>query len=907
MAAELEDLSEEEKYLWAILSDVSGLDLAEFTWFEPSDHATDGCWRARPYQWHWFRCADPLQLDCCARSVGKSLSIKLRAFAFPFLWPGKEMVVTAPELNHLLAIAELIEDKFISTRLGTEMIITERGGITHKPFSIKFRNSARIMGRIPQKDGKGVKGCLVEGELVLTKDGLVPVEQLTVGTEVLTHESRWQPITHIFPDVNDCYEIAGQSSYPLTVSCDHRFLGMSNRGTAKTARDFEPPMFHDVEELEEYQVYWASPTSFPALPIPGGVPYETSFWWLVGRWIADGHRSMDKKNNKGRKIAWSVHPKDQALVTSHLDALNWHYSIKARDHSSADTITHSSAHLYNWLYDHFGEHANGKKLPAWALGMNWEFRRALLDGYLSGDGHWAENRQRWELGTASKTLAVGLQLLAQSLGYTVNCSQVEPPVTAIMGVPLKNKPQTSYRLQLLRSGHPVERDGYLYSKIKTVTPVGKKPVYDIRIAEDHSYISGSIVSHNLHPLWLELDEAQDYPHAGWTELIETLQRDVEGSVWRAHGVTKGVRDDFYKFSQPGTQWTVHRITAMHRPGWSNAERQEKIEMYGSINDPDYKRNVLGEHGDATNPIFVLSRFAACCDDRMDSEYNTEEYVHITLTDGDVELEQGNWRALLTLPTHHLAKYKTFWIGMDVGLTNDPSEILVFAEHRLSTEERRELKKVEKDDYGIPLPTKAVPLNDETRFKLVLRVSLQRIASPDQEDIIGALIEHYNPKRFAMDATGNGLPVYQGAQRKLPKDRRKLLRGYKFNQNVLVGFDEEELAKLDEWADEDDMISAAAINASVLEYSTEVLRKLVDQKRLWLPWDLEVIGDFQDPTYIVSKAGKDSYGRKKYAEGHWHNLDGARMAALAWKLYSIEELITHKEGKHEDVIDQPVYY
>lgn len=115
-----------------------------------------------------------------------------------------------------------------------------------------------------------------------------------------------------------------------------------------------------------------------------------------------------------------------------------------------------------------------------------------------------------------------------------------------------------------------------------------------------------------HPIWLELDEGQDYPAPGWTETIETLKRGVVGAVWRAHGVTRGVRDEFYKFTQPDSAWTVHHITAMARPSWTDEERQEKILQYnGSKEDPNYRRNVLGLHGHSTNPLFVLHKLMAC--------------------------------------------------------------------------------------------------------------------------------------------------------------------------------------------------------------------------------------------------------------------------------------------------------
>ncbi len=50
---------------------------------------------------------------------------------------------------------------------------------------------------------------------------------------------------------------------------------------------------------------------------------------------------------------------------------------------------------------------------------------------------------------------------------------------------------------------------------------------------------------------------------------------------------------------------------MHRPTWTKQERDEKIKTYGGSRQAiDYKRNIYGEHGDASNSVFVLARFMA---------------------------------------------------------------------------------------------------------------------------------------------------------------------------------------------------------------------------------------------------------------------------------------------------------
>ena len=75
-------LDDEESYLAALLDDESGVELAEFCWID--EEKPDGCFRLWDFQWVWYRCDDTYQIDHCGRSVGKSVGIQMRAFAFPF-------------------------------------------------------------------------------------------------------------------------------------------------------------------------------------------------------------------------------------------------------------------------------------------------------------------------------------------------------------------------------------------------------------------------------------------------------------------------------------------------------------------------------------------------------------------------------------------------------------------------------------------------------------------------------------------------------------------------------------------------------------------------------------------------------------------------------------------------------
>jgi len=691
----LEDLTEEECYLACILADESGIDQAEMFWTDEGVESPNGLWRAWPFQWKWYNDTSQLQIEQLARSLGKSVSITLRAFAFPFVNPGQEMVITAPELNHLQPITGLVEKRFKTTRMGREMLPKRAGnGITHRPFEMNFLNGARILGRIPQRDGSGIKGCEIKYTLVLTRvSGWKFIQDVTTDDYVWSHENRWSKVAAVQSFEAETFRVKGQGSFEKGVSEGHGFYVRNDvsKMPGKVKRDLGPLKWERVNNLSSSKYspinsYWSSPKSFDEVEVVypdfSGNKNNTirnceseSFWWLVGRYLADGCLSGLKGEPK-RRVDLFVHPKDQNIVFRHLNRLNWNYNVTKRAHSSADRIGFSSAAVVTWLEKYFGKNADGKEIPTFCFTMKEEFRRALLEGYLSGDGNstFHGTQDRISAGSASKKLAMGIGTIGATLGYHVGYSVVDIKVKEINGVKLKKKPFDSYRVRLNKHGDGYETDYFMHYKIRSVEPAGVQTVYNI-ISEDHSYLSDGVMSHNTHPLWLEQDESQDYPAPGWTEIIETLKSGTPGSIWRAHGVTRGVRDHFYKFTQPDSGWKVHKYSAMSRPNWTDVERQQKIKQYGSRNSPDYRRNVGGHHGDASSPLFVLARLMLCFFEgtSVHVDVNGED---ITLPIEDVEVgstvknASGTGTVLANIESHHERLCKIVINGDELYCTPD---------------------------------------------------------------------------------------------------------------------------------------------------------------------------------------------------------------------------------------------
>ena len=541
---------EEDCYLAAILDDPSGIELAEFSWID--EEQPDGCFRLWDFQWSWYRNEETYQIDWAGRSLGKSVGIIMRAFAFPFNFPGSEMLITAPELNHLRPITDKVEHQILSHRLSREMLPRQRGnGINHQPqFQCHFANNSRIISRLPQRDGKGVKG--------------------------------------------------------------------------------------------------------------------------------------------------------------------------------------------------------------------------------------------------------------------------------------------------------------------------------------------------MHPLVIEADEMQDFPDNGWVELIETMKHGTAGAQWRCHGVSRGVRDRYFKYTtgvDADLPFKVHRFMAMYRPTWSDAERTQKIAIYGGSEDNiDYRRNIYGDHGDASNPVFVLHRLLTCVrqnESPWATTYNEDIYAQVKINDERLRQSGNPIEAFMDFPMNHLEKeYRSFWAGMDVGFTRDPSEILVFGD--------------------IEHPKR----KGESLLRLLARIHLMRISASDQAEAVRHVFNFYGERLrcFAMDKTGNGLPLWQELDpeavgtsmhlRRTPEHITRRIKGYNFSSKVAVEFDDRELTGKEEARD-------AVIEKNIVDFATDELRKLVDGRppSLELPWDAELLTEWQgQEIQYVRNEGSGQSTRTRYASGSFHTLDAAKMMIAGRQLASIDAAlaITRKQ-------------
>jgi len=430
-----------------------------------------------------------------------SLSIKFRAFAFPFLNPGEEMIVTAPENIHLEAVTDNIETLYVNNKLASEMIVGGRGGITHRPFRMNFSNGARIMGRIPQLDGSGIKGCFEKGTLVLTRRGCIPIEAVEVGDIVFTHLGNWKKVTHtwIFQEETPVRVQANRLSEGVVCSGIEPFW--ARYGNTLNMKQNEPEwcFAKDLAVQKNRRHRWnlLSPAEFPeetqpAFPFKYDEKEVETLYWLFGLYQAEGSSSI-----KSGQVTFSVHEEEVDCVKSAINRIGYNAGATRKKGLGMD-VYFSSQPFITFLREEF-KACKEKTIPVWMYGAPRELKEAFFSGALYGDGCWRHESLN-EYITVIRSLAYEMKMFAQSLGYVASVH--------------RNNTSTNFGdngwYRVLVSDQPESSnfiDGHIMSGVQNVEELAPMTVYDLTVEDDHSFTANSVFARNTHPIWLEQDEA----------------------------------------------------------------------------------------------------------------------------------------------------------------------------------------------------------------------------------------------------------------------------------------------------------------------------------------------------------------------------------------------------------------
>ena len=344
----------------------------------------------------------------------------------------------------------------------------------------------KYTGARAQKDERHI--CLARGSLVLTSTGYHPIECLDPGDMVLTHKGRWRPISAVAnTGVRTVVTVRAQGVPGLTLTPEHKVW--TRKGRKGEAKKATPSWVAASDSL-------GSHLNHQSIPDTCDVPIDDQELWLIGRWIADGHREC----RRGYMVSIGANKLDAFKVGAGI-----HYGAETRLSAIQVRLVAMSDEAKRLLAE-CGSGASSKRIPTSLMGLSRERSLVLLNGYLSGDGHYLASRNRYMASTVSKELAFGLSVLAQRAHGAIASVYPgrAPGSTVIEGRTVNTKQDWIICWDVPdddRRHKPFILDDGAWKRVREIKDAGMQETWCIQVEDDESFHAEGCVVANC-PLQL---------------------------------------------------------------------------------------------------------------------------------------------------------------------------------------------------------------------------------------------------------------------------------------------------------------------------------------------------------------------------------------------------------------------
>lgn len=320
--------------------------------------------------------------------------------------------------------------------------------------------------------------CFTPDTMILTYEGYKRIDEVSVGDKVLTHTGKWQKVTSVMQRENaELWSMTGFGILPTTTTAEHPYY------VTDDGKKFE---FVRVSELNEN--HWSTVRS-PTTEVDDS--HDKEWWWLVGRYVADGWVVDRKDRDRGGRVVIACNDNKLPLLKEMIEKAGFNCSVSKEHSCNKIHITN------NQLYENvkiFGKYAHGKTVPGRVMELPKEKAEAFYLGYMSGDGRCDKE----EATSVSPSLILGMALIAIKIGKNhpgVYKSERNKKCT-IQGRECNQKDTYTFRV-CDRSVKSYESNGVYCRRINRPVNTGiRGNVYNISVEEDESYIANGAIVHN---------------------------------------------------------------------------------------------------------------------------------------------------------------------------------------------------------------------------------------------------------------------------------------------------------------------------------------------------------------------------------------------------------------------------
>ena len=375
--------------------------------------------------------------------------------------------------------------------------------------------------------------CFVAGTMVITYDGVKPIEDIKIGDLVLTHTGTYKPVTDVMckkanniVDMHseNCGHILCTANHPFYTVSAKRKWGVETHKCVKIYGEYEwksPEDFikirnqcGDITEqtctigvvdnikcVPEYNGYYKRLNKYKKVLVNTLPINSPHFWYMIGRWLGDGwHCYKERGRTHGFYGIIICCALDNTQISNLREKLKLTgFNFWESETRTAHRFEIDNKELSTYMLQ-FGQKAYGKKLPGFVLHLPDDLADALLNGYFDSDGHITESGV-YSFASVSKELAYGLKYMINKY-WKAPCSinnhdNSRSSVIEGRQCNVRMLYQSSFRRIPTKQTHYIWQNNYIIASHKNVTPVSQEQiVYNLAVAEDESYTANGLVVHN---------------------------------------------------------------------------------------------------------------------------------------------------------------------------------------------------------------------------------------------------------------------------------------------------------------------------------------------------------------------------------------------------------------------------
>jgi site-specific DNA-cytosine methylase/intein/homing endonuclease len=441
--------------------------------------------------------------------------------------------------------------------------------------------------------------CFVEGTLVLTDKGYMPIEGVQPGDRVLTHTNAYQTVLKVgHKALQPVIRVKGMCIDEIVCTPNHPFYVREMfRSGHKWERAFGEPEWKAAEKLTKTDYLGIAVNTLSVIPEWGGtircyggrsacpsnrisamLPKE-DYWYLMGRYVGDGW--SDEKYNR---VMIACSDRNEETLKETLSRLGYRTSAWDKEKTSRK-YTVSSKELVEFVA-RYGQGAGQKRIDGETLALPRNLLEAFLRGYTESDGCLIPQTGEYKITTISPWLAYALpQIVAKVHHRPARLYKVERPGKYVIEGREVNQHdfyQVSWHTDDRKQDKAFYENGYIWFPCNGIETVeDRETVYNMEIENDNSYTANGVIVHNC----------QDISQAGKQKGLEEGSGTRSAILWSTEEAIRILRPKY--LLQENVKAIISGYPDFFRKGkdgkkvetfWSHLHKWiKRVESYGYQN------------------------------------------------------------------------------------------------------------------------------------------------------------------------------------------------------------------------------------------------------------------------------------------------------------------------------------